>query len=134
MFVCRFPEKTLQISHSDVIRALTYISWVPEDIFFLTILMVRGEAASTKREAPREKNNVLSPSGEPYQTVSTVYFILGILRTDLWSQSSADLSPVRKKTPQRLVKQKPPKGDFNRAVSFRGGEGGCPHSGHQACR
>ena len=23
---------------------------------------------------------------EPYQTVSTVYFILGILRTDLWSQ------------------------------------------------
>ena len=26
------------------------------------------------------------PSREPYQTVSTVYFILGILRTDLWSQ------------------------------------------------
>ena len=98
MFVCRLPEKTLQISHSDVIRALTYIPWVPEDIFFLTILMVRDEAASTKREAPREKNNVLSPSREPYQTVSTVYFILGILRKDLWSQSSADLSPVRKKT------------------------------------
>ena len=32
--------------------------------------MVRGEAASP----------------EPYQTVSTVYFILGILRTDPWSQ------------------------------------------------
>ena len=32
--------------------------------------MVRGEAASP----------------EPYQTVSTVYFILGILRTDLWCQ------------------------------------------------
>ena len=61
------------------------------------ILMVRGEAASTKREVPREKNNVLPPSREPYQTVSTVYFILGILRTDLWNQSSADLSPVRKK-------------------------------------
>ena len=28
------------------------------------------------------------PSREPYQTVSTVYFILGILRTDLWSQGS----------------------------------------------
>ena len=25
------------------------------------------------------------PSREPYQTISTVYFILGILRTDLWS-------------------------------------------------
>ena len=28
------------------------------------------------------------PSREPYQTVSTVYFILGILRTDLWSQGN----------------------------------------------
>ena len=59
--------------------------------------MVRGEAASRKREALREKNNVLSPSREPYETVSTVYFNLGTLRKDLWSQSSADLSPVRKK-------------------------------------
>ena len=59
--------------------------------------MVRGEAASAKREALREKNSVLSPSREPSETVSTVYFILGTLRTDLWSQSSADLSPVRKK-------------------------------------
>ena len=91
--------------------------------------MVRGEAASTKREALREKNNVLSPSREPYETVSTVYFILGTLRKDLWSQSSADLSPVRKNPPQRLVKQESPKGDFNWAVSFRGGEGGCTHSG-----
>ena len=36
--------------------------------FFLSILMIRGEAASNR------------------QTVSTVYFILGILRTGLWSQ------------------------------------------------
>ena len=28
------------------------------------------------------------PSREPYQTVSTVYLILGILRTDLWSHGS----------------------------------------------
>ena len=49
------------------------LPWVPEDIFFLSILMVRGEAASTKREAPREA------SRELYQTLSTVYFILGIL-------------------------------------------------------
>ena len=28
------------------------------------------------------------PSREPYQTVSMVCFILGILRTDLWSQGS----------------------------------------------
>ena len=27
------------------------VPWVPEDIFFLSILMVRGEAASTRREA-----------------------------------------------------------------------------------
>ena len=53
--------------------------------------MVCGEAASTKREALREKNNVLSLSREPYETVSTVYFNLGTLRKDLWSQSSADL-------------------------------------------
>jgi len=56
---------------------------VPEDISFSSILIVGGEAASTKREAPREKNN-----REPYQTVSTVYFILGVLRTDLWSQGT----------------------------------------------
>ena len=29
---------------------------------------------------------VQNGSRKPYQTVSTVYFILGILRTDLWSQ------------------------------------------------
>ena len=28
------------------------------------------------------------PSRKPYQTVSTVHLILGILRTDLWSQGS----------------------------------------------
>ena len=31
------------------------LPWVPEDIFFLSILIVRGEAASTRREALREK-------------------------------------------------------------------------------
>ena len=44
--------------------------------------MVRGEAASKRREAAEKKIT----SRELYQTVSTVYFILGILRTDLWSQ------------------------------------------------
>ena len=34
--------------------------WVPEDLFFLTILMVRGEDASRRSEAPREKNNLWS--------------------------------------------------------------------------
>ena len=32
----------------------------------------------SRREAPREKR-------EPYETLSTVYFILGIFKTDLWS-------------------------------------------------
>ena len=47
-----------------------YIHWVQEDIFFLIDSdgSTRIEAASTRRE--------------PYQTVRTVYFILGILRTD----------------------------------------------------
>ena len=36
--------------------------------------MVRGQAASARHEVPRG----------PYQTVSMVYFILGIFRTDLW--------------------------------------------------
>ena len=40
----------------------TPIPWVPEDIFFLSTLMV---------------------GAKPYQTVSTEYIILGILRTDL---------------------------------------------------
>ena len=42
--------------------------------FFLLTLMVRGETASTRREAAR---------GAFLQTVSRVYFILGIWRTDL---------------------------------------------------
>ena len=41
---------------------------------FLLTLKVQGETASTRREAPR---------GAFLQTVSRVYFILGILRTDL---------------------------------------------------
>ena len=36
--------------------------------------MVRGQAASARHEVPRRR----------YQTVSMVYFILGIFRTDLW--------------------------------------------------
>ena len=40
------------------------LPWVPEDIFFLSILIVRGGAASTRRQEPREK----IPSREPYQT------------------------------------------------------------------
>ena len=55
------------------------IPWAPEDIFFLSILILRGEAASRRREVSRE----------PYKPVSTVYFILGILRTDLWSQGTS---------------------------------------------
>ena len=52
--------------------------------FFLSTLIVRCEAASTRCEAPRGKQ----PSREPYQTASTVYFIKGILRTDIWGQGN----------------------------------------------
>ena len=52
-----------------------FLLWVPKDIFFSSIwLMVRDEAASTRRD--------------PYETVGTVHFILGILRTDLWTQGT----------------------------------------------
>jgi len=36
-------------------------------------------------------------SREPYQTVSTVYFILGILRTDLWKQGIARAEREKKR-------------------------------------
>ena len=40
-------------------RTMTWsnLPWVLEDIFFLSILMARGEAASTRSQAPREKKN-----------------------------------------------------------------------------
>ena len=53
------------------ISTKTTLPWVPEDIFFLSIPMVRGVVAST---------------------VSKVYFILGIVRTDLWSQGKTTYS------------------------------------------
>ena len=60
---------------TDLCEVVTiYVPWVREDIFFLLTLMVRGETASTRREAAR---------GAFLQTVSRVYFILGIWRTDL---------------------------------------------------
>ena len=34
---------------------------------------------------------------EPYQTVRTVYFILGILRTDLWNQGTARAEREKKR-------------------------------------
>ena len=63
------------------IGSVIRLSRVPEDIFFLSTLIVRGEGASTRREAPRD------------QTVSTVYFILGILGTHLWSQGMIRRAP-----------------------------------------
>ena len=43
---------------------------------------LKPETAHERPLAPR----VRGPSRKPYQTVSMVYFILGILRTDLWSK------------------------------------------------
>ena len=48
---------------------------VPEDILFL----INTDGSRRFRLG--------SPSREPYQTISTVYFILGILRTGPWSQA-----------------------------------------------
>ena len=84
--VCLYENSASQRSIIEIIllvgllecaRDLTKCAvWDPEDIyFFLSILMVRGEAASTRREVPRRKSFQYQP----------VYFILGILRTELWS-------------------------------------------------
>ena len=55
-----------------------YLPWVAEDTFSLLTLMVREDAASTRREAPRG-----ALSNRKYGL-----FILGILRTDLYSQGT----------------------------------------------
>ena len=47
-------EITLLLGLGECARDLTRcVPWVPEDIFFLLILIVRGEAASTRLEVPR---------------------------------------------------------------------------------
>ena len=51
------------------------LSCVPEDIFFLI------DADGSRRSRVNE--------AAAFSIVSTVYFILGILKTDLWSQSSS---------------------------------------------
>ena len=50
------------------------VPWVPEDIFFL---IIRGNEA----RSAEEKELLIS-------TVNTVYFILGVLKRDLWSQGA----------------------------------------------
>ena len=69
-------EIILLVGLGECARNLT--KCVPEDIFFLSILMVRGEAASTRRKVLRGKSFQYQP----------VYFILGILGTHLWSQGA----------------------------------------------
>ena len=58
-------------------------------IFFLIDTNVpRRSCVNKRRETSRSAERNKSPSREPYQTVSTVYFILGILRTDFWRQGN----------------------------------------------
>ena len=50
-------ETILLVDLGKCARDLTKsVPWVPEDIIFLSILMVRGEAASTRREVSRRKS------------------------------------------------------------------------------
>ena len=49
-------EIILLVGLGECARDLTKcVPWVPEDIFFLSILVVHDEAASTRREVPRRK-------------------------------------------------------------------------------
>ena len=76
--------------YSSFLKSTAYFSlffcfelpWVPDDIFFHLIDTDRSRTRSAERKT--------YPSREPYQTVSTVYFIyiLGILKTELRSQGS----------------------------------------------
>ena len=66
------------------------LPWVPEDIFFL--IDTDGLQRSRVNEArSAERQKIIVSSREPDQTVSTVYFILRILRTDLWSQGRSNV-------------------------------------------
>ena len=57
-------EFILLVGLGECARDLTKcVPWIPEDFFFLSMLMVRGEAASTRREVPRRKSfNLISTS------------------------------------------------------------------------
>ena len=52
--------------------------------FLIEFVVVRGAAASAKREAPREKNYIIVSGALSNRKHGL--FILGILITDLWSQ------------------------------------------------
>ena len=57
-------EIILLVGLGECARDLTKsVPWVPEDLFFLSILMVRGKAASTRREVPRRKSFNLTSTG-----------------------------------------------------------------------
>ena len=46
-----------------VSTAASRVPWVPEDIFFLLILMVGGEAALTRKKITGSKENYKEPKG-----------------------------------------------------------------------
>ena len=60
---------------------------------FLEVLIFGGDYKGRKICVSKSVRLILgeisAPSREPYQTVSAVYFILGILITDLWSQGTS---------------------------------------------
>ena len=57
--------------------------------FLIDTNVPRRSCVSKRRETSTSAERNKNPSREPYQkTVSTVYFILGILRTDFWSQGN----------------------------------------------
>ena len=63
-------------------------------------LHCRTELSKTRHS--RKSSYSYSFIWEPYQTIRTVYFILGILRTDLWSQGTAPEGFRWKFSPARI--------------------------------
>ena len=52
-------------------------------------IVTQGNIGTTSYTVLLYQLTTTHPSREPYQTANAVYFILGILRTDLWSQGTS---------------------------------------------
>ena len=52
----RNPDSLTKGNVMFIIGTHLVLPWVPEDFFFLSIQIFRGEAVSTRREAPRDVN------------------------------------------------------------------------------
>ena len=72
------------------------------DIFFLPILMVRGEVVSTRPEAPREKNNSGALSNRRHGLFHIRYFENGPLEPG-WVREPLTSNPITCEVARRFL-------------------------------